>query len=110
MDAGESRLTTIACGCVAAASVAFFVAVYAPLLASVAPGSGIRPPMSVLPLLAMLFGVGGWIPCVVMGVRQLFFRPRRYGLFTLSFGGLQMAAFLLSEWLLMGSRGIYWAD
>ena len=109
MDAGESRLTTIACGCVAAASVAFFVAVYAPLLASVAPGSGIRP-WSVLLLLAAFLGISGWLPCVLVGVRQLFFRPRRYGLFTLSFGGLQMAAFLLSEWLLMGSRGIYWAD
>jgi hypothetical protein len=108
MDASESRLTTIACGCVAVASIAFFVAIYAPTLASVAPGEGVLP-WSTLPLLAMVFGAGGWIPCIVMGLRQLFVRPRRYGIFTLGIGILQIAAFRLTEWLLMGSRGIYWA-
>jgi len=108
MDASESRLTTVVMGCFAAASVAFFAAVYVPALSSVAPGSGIRP-WSVIPLLAVFFGMNGWIACVVMGVRQLFVRPRRYGLFTVGFGVLQLAAYLLTEWLLLGSRGMYWA-
>jgi hypothetical protein len=53
--------------------------------------------------------MSGWLLCVVAGVSQLFVRPRRYGLFTIGFGVLQFAAFRLTEWLLMGSRGIYWA-
>jgi hypothetical protein len=95
-------------GCFAAASVALFVVVFAPTLSALAPGSGIRP-WSTVPLLAVAFGYGGWIPCVVMGVRQLFARPRRYGLFTIGFGVLQLAAFRLTEWLLIDSRGLYWA-
>ena len=108
MDAGESRVTTIAMGCFAAASVAFFVAVYAPALSSVPPGSGVRP-WTVLLMLAGFFGWNGWLACVVVGVRQLFVLPRRYGLYTIGSGALQLAAFRLTEWLLMGSRGIYWA-
>jgi hypothetical protein len=82
--------------------------VYAPALSSVAPGSGVRP-WNILLLLALMVGSGWWIMCVVVGVRQWFVRPRRYGLFTIGFGVLQLAAFLLTEWLLMGSRGLYWA-
>ena len=108
MDASESRLTTIGVGCFAAASVAFFAAVYAPALSSVAPGSSIRP-MTVLLLLAAFFGMHGWLLCVVVGVRQLFVRPRRYGLFSIGFGVLQFAAYQLTEWLLLGSRDLYWA-
>jgi hypothetical protein len=105
----ESRLTTIIAGCFAAASVAFFVAVYGPALASVTPGTGVKPGMNLPEMLAVTFGYAGWIPCVVMGVRQLFVRPRRYGLVTIGFGVLQFATFQLALWLLMGSRGIYWA-
>jgi hypothetical protein len=108
MGAGESRLTTIGMGGFAAGSVAFFAAVYAPALASVPPGEGIRP-WSVVPLLAAFFGMSGWLACLLVGVDQLFVRPRRYGLFTIGFGVLQFAAYQLTEWLLMGSRGIYWA-
>src|SRR5262249_11949822 len=110
VDASESRLTTIGMGCFTAASLALFAAVYAPALASVAPGSGIRPPMNLLPLLVLFFGMTWWMPCIVMGVRQLFARPRRYGLLTIGFGVLQLTTYRLTEWLLMGSRGIYWAD
>jgi hypothetical protein len=109
MDASESRLTTIVIGCFAVASVAFFVAVYAPALASVTPGTGIKPGMNLPEMLAVPIGYAGWIPCVAMGVRQLFVQPRRYGLVTISFGVLQFATFQLALWLLMGSRGIYWA-
>ena len=107
MDASESRVMTVGMGCFATASVALFVVVYAPALSSVEPGRGVRP-MTVLPLLAAGIGLGGWIPCVVMGVRQLFSKPRIYGVFTIGFGVLQVAAFRLAEWLLMGSRGIHW--
>ena len=108
MDASESRVTTIAMGCFAVASVAFFAAVYGPALSSVAPGSSVRP-WSVLLLLAGLLGMNGWTACVVIGLRQLFVRPRRYGLFTIGFGVLALAASRFTEWLLMGSRGLYWA-
>ena len=108
MDASESRFTTIVMGCIAGASVAGFAAVFAPTLLSIAPGSGIRP-WGVLPLLTLMFGSGWWIACLVMGIRQLFVRPRRYGLYTIGFGALQLAAFGLTEWLLVGSRGHYWA-
>ena len=108
MDAHESRVTTICMGCFAAASVGFFAAVYAPALSSVEPGSSIRP-MTVLLLLAAFFGMNAWMACVGIGVRQLFVRPRRYGLYSIGFGVLQFVGFQFTEWLLMGSRGIYWA-
>jgi hypothetical protein len=65
--------------------------------------------MHVLPLLALMCGAGGWLPCLPLGARQLFVRPRRYRLLTLGFGVLQMAAFWLAYWLLIESRGIQWA-
>jgi len=108
MDARESRLTTILMSCLAAASIAFFVVIFAPPLLKLPPGSGIRP-WSIPTLLALMFGSGWWIGCVVMGIRQLFVRPRRYGLFTIGFGVLHLAAFEFIEWLLVRSRGHYWA-
>jgi hypothetical protein len=108
MDACDSRIDTIVTGCGAAASVALFAAVYGPAMASIPPGHGIKPGMHPLPLLAFALGYGWWVGCVVYGVRQLFVRPRRYGLFTIAFGVLQLAAVRLIEWLLMDSRGVYW--
>ena len=108
MDASQSRWTTIGAGCYAAASVAFFAAVYAPTLSSLPPGSSVRP-WSVVPLLAVFLGMSGWLVCLVTGISQLFVRPRRYGLFTIGLGVLQLTAYQLTEWLLMGSRGLYWA-
>jgi hypothetical protein len=109
MDACDSRIDTIVTGCGAAASVALFAAVYGPAMASAPPGSGIKPGMHPLLLLALVIGYGWWVMCVAYGVRQLFVRPRRYGLFTIGFGVLQLAAVRLIEWLLMDSRGVYWA-
>ena len=108
MDASESRLTTILMGCFAAASVALFAAVYGPALASLPPGSGVKPGMNLLAMLAVPFGYAWWIMCVAVGVRQLLVRPRYYGLVTIGFGVLQFATFQLVVWLLMGSRGISW--
>jgi hypothetical protein len=65
--------------------------------------------MNLLAMLAVPFGYAWWIMCVAVGVRQLFVRPRYYGLVTIGFGVLQFATFQLAVWLLMGSRGIYWA-
>jgi hypothetical protein len=109
VDATESRLTTIVMGCFAAASVALFAAVYGPALASLPPGSGVKPGMNLLAMLAVPLGYASWTMCVAMGVRQLFVRSRYYGLITIGFGILQFASFQLVVWLLMGSRGIYWA-
>lgn len=105
----DSRATTAILGCFAAGSVLFFVAVYALQLSAVKPGTGIRP-MSALPLIAAVLGRGGWIPCVVEGVRQLFVGPRQYGMVSLGFGALQVLAYRLAEWQLMGSRGIHWGN
>jgi hypothetical protein len=107
MDVRESRAITISMGCFAGASVALFVAVYAPALSAVAPGASIRP-TGVLPLLAAGVGFLGWVPCVVIGVRQLFVKPCICGLVTIGFGLLQAVAFRLAEWLLLGSRGSHW--
>jgi hypothetical protein len=97
-------------GSFAFASVPLFAAVFGPSLLSFAPGQGIRPPMSVLPMLILFFAMIWWMPCIAMGLRQLLVRPRRYGLFTIGIGVMQLAAYRITEWLLMGSRGIYWAD
>jgi hypothetical protein len=107
MDASESRATTIGLACFAATSVALFVVIYAPALSTVAPGRGIRP-MTLLPLFVAALGLGGWIPCVVIGVRQLFSKPRYYGLLSIGIGALQRLSFRLVEWLLMDQRGIHW--
>lgn len=108
MDAGESRVTTFGVGVWAVASVAVFAAVYSPALASIEPGSGVRP-WGALPLAAGLCGWAGWLPCVVAGACQLVARPRYYGLLSIGLGALQLIAFRLLEWELMGSRGLYWA-
>lgn len=107
MEAGESRATTIGLACFAAASVALFVVVYAPALSSIGPGRGIRPMTAWLLLVAAL-GLGGWIPCVVIGARQLLSRPRYYGLLSIGIGALQRVGFRLIEWVLMDRRGIHW--
>jgi hypothetical protein len=109
MDAIETRLTTILMGCLAAASVVLFAAVYGPAFASLPPGSGVKPGMNLLEMLAVPFGYAWWIMCVAVGVCQLFVRPRYCGLITIGVGVLQFATFQLTVWLLMGSRGIYWA-
>ena len=109
MDESESRMTTIGMGCFAFVTVALFVAVYSPLLWSTGRGGSLRP-MSPLPLAALVLGMGGWIPCVVMGVRQLLVKPRYYGGLTIGIGVLQMAAFRLAEWVLVTSRGYEWGS
>jgi hypothetical protein len=95
-------------GCYAVASIVFFVAVFAPTLAALEPGSGVRP-WGGVPLLAFFMAGSGWLLCLIAGITQLFARPRRYGLITIGFGVLQFAAFQFTQWLLMGSRGLYWA-
>jgi len=109
MGASESRLTTVLMGCLAAASVALFAAVYGPALAPLPPGSGVKPGMNLPAMLAVPLGYAWWVMCVAVGVGQLFVRPRYYGLETIGFGLLQFAAFRLAVWLLMSSRGLYWA-
>lgn len=108
VDAHESRLTTVAMGLLAAASVALFAWVYGPDLASLPPGSGVKPGMNLPAMLAVPFGYAAWVACLAVGVRQLFIRPRYYGMATIGLGVLQFAAFRLVVWLLMGSRGIHW--
>lgn len=109
MGAAESRIDTVIVGSGAAAAVAFFWAVYGPALLAAAPGSSFRP-MALAPLLAFVLGYGWWMMCIVMGVRQLFVRPRRYGLVTISCGIVQFLAVPLAAELLMRARGIAWGS
>jgi hypothetical protein len=108
VSAGESRWVTIGTGAFALGSVALFAVVFAPALAGLEPGSGVRP-WGGLPLIAVFVGSSGWLACAIAGACQLLARPRWYGLLTLAFGALQLLAFRLTEWALMGSRGLYWA-
>ncbi len=109
MDARDSRFDTVVLGCGAAASVALFAAVYGSAMSSVPPGSGFKPGMHPLSMLALVLGYGWGVMCFAFGGRQLFARPRRYGLFTIGFGALQLAVVRLIEWVLMDLRGVYWA-
>jgi hypothetical protein len=108
-DASETRIWTIALGCFSLATILLFLVVYAPEAMTARPGASWRP-MTPLPLIAALFGIGGWIPGVVMGLRQLFWRPRSYGVISIAIGCAQFASFQFVEWLLMDSRGITWGS
>jgi hypothetical protein len=66
--------------------------------------------MALVPLAAVVFGYSWWLGCLVTGVRQLFARPRRYGLVTLGIGAFQFAAGPLAMQLLMRARGIEWGS
>jgi hypothetical protein len=109
MGATESRWTTIGMSFFAVVSIVAFVALYGPPLLATAPGSGVKPPMHVVGLLVFVLANIWWLPCVVMGVRQLFVRPRRYGLITIGFGVLHLTAYRVIEWHLVWSRGLYWS-
>jgi hypothetical protein len=95
-------------GCLAVASVLLFVAVYGPALASFPPGSRVKPGMNLPMMLTLPFGYAWWSECFAAGIRQLFARPRYYGLITIGIGVLQFSTFRIVLWLLMGSRGIEW--
>ncbi len=49
-----------------------------------------------------------WAVCLAVGIRQLFARPRWYGLVTIAIGALQFLAVPLAMWLVMRARGIEW--
>jgi hypothetical protein len=107
MDERELRMHTVGVACFSFACILFFVSVYAPAALSARPGTSFRP-MTVVPLLAAAFGFGGWIPAVVMGIRQLFWRPRVYGFLSIGVGIAHYGCFRAAEWLLMDTRGIQW--
>jgi len=66
--------------------------------------------MALLPLLSAVIGYGWWVGCLVAGVRQVFTRPRWYGLVTIGFGVLEFLAVPVAVWLLMRARGIEWGS
>jgi hypothetical protein len=105
----ETRLWTITIGCFSIAALGFFLAVYAPAALAARPGASFRP-MTPVPLLAAMLGIAGWIPAIVMGVRQLFWKPRVYGVISIAIGVLHFAGFWVAEWLLMTRRGITWGS
>jgi hypothetical protein len=108
MDSSESRNETIILGCMSVASIALFVWVYSPLL-WLPPNRSIRP-MTCLSLCSIVFPAAFWIICLGMGVRQLFVKPRRYGLISIGIGVLQLATFVFLEWWLIRSRGHAWGS
>jgi hypothetical protein len=107
VSASESWVT-VGLGAFALGSVAQFAVVFGPTVAALEPGSGVRP-WGAVPLASVLVASFGWLVCGAAGARQLFARPRWCGLLTLTFGALQLLAFRLTEWALLGSRGLYWA-
>lgn len=109
MDPSEARLNTLAIGCFSLASIVLFLVVYGPPALSAPPGTSWRP-MTPLLLIAFVMGHWGWIPGIVMGIRQLFWKPRIYGIYIIGIGCAQFAGFQLVEWLLMDSRGITWGS
>ncbi|QEL18636.1 hypothetical protein [Limnoglobus roseus] len=66
--------------------------------------------MTPLPALTFLFGHACWLVCLALGVRQLFVRPRWYGLVTIGIGVLQFLAVPLAMWLVMRAQGIEWGS
>ena len=108
MSATESKWTAVGMGCFAVVSLVAFVVVYGPALLAVAPGSGVKPPMHPVGLAIWFFANAWWLACVGMGVRQLFVRPRKYGLISIGFGALHLTAYRIIEWYLVWSRDLYW--
>ena len=108
MDVTGQRIDTALAGAGAVTSIAFFWWVYGGL-ASAPPGTSVRA-MAPLPLLGLVAGYGWWVVCFVMGVRQVFTRPRWYGLVTVGFSTLQFLAVPVAVWLLMRARGIVWGS
>lgn len=108
LDADESRLWTVCLACFSVGSILFFIAVFAPALLSRIPdGAGIRP-MNFMTLAAAALGSGGWTMPILLGIRQVFTKPRKYGGMSMGIGILHLVAFRLIEWLLMTNRGIHW--
>ena len=108
MDVTGQRIDTGLTGGGAVASVAFFWWVYGGLVTA-PPGTSVRA-MALLPFLAAMVGYMFWLVCLVTGVRQLFTRPRWYGLVTIGFGALQFLAVPVAVWLVMRARGIDWGS
>ena len=109
MTAEDTRHETIGLGCFAVASVLLFSAAYTHALWHVAPNQSIRP-MTMWLLFCAVLGMGGWIPCVILGIRQLFVRPRVYGLISIGVGLVQVMGYQAAHWLILGSRGLYWGS
>jgi hypothetical protein len=107
MDERELRMQTLCLACFSFACIVFFISVYAPGARSARPGASLRP-MTIVTLLAAAFGSAGWIPAIVMGIRQLFRKPRRYGFLSIGVGIVHYGCFRAAQWLLMDIRGIHW--
>lgn len=109
MQGRDTRIWTLIVGCFSLASVVSFLIVYAPEAFAATPGTRFRA-MAPVPLLAAVWAVWGWLPGLVIGTRQLFWRPRVYGLISIALSALQFACFRLAQWLLMDLRGITWGS
>lgn len=109
MDDGENRIGTIILACMSLASLGLFLAVYGPPALAAPPGTSFRA-MSVVPLLALVFGWFFWVAPIVMGVLQLFRKPRVFGLLSIGIGVLHFIAIWLFQWLVMFRRGITWGS
>jgi hypothetical protein len=105
----SNRIETIGLVCWSLASVVLFLAVFGPPALSSPPGTTFRP-MAGWPLLALLLAWWGWVPPLVLGLRQLIHRPRVYGLLSIGIGVLHCATVWLFQWLLMFRRGITWGS
>src|SRR5262245_13474075 len=111
MNATESRITTICMGCFGVASVAVFAAVYGPSLSVVRNGQRHPTTIQHTAAIGLVLRQG-----LVDGVHRDGGSPvvRPAPLLRTIHDGVRRSAIgrlpKLTEWLLMGSRGIYGAD
>lgn len=108
-DESELKLQTCTFGVISTCSLVMFILLFAPLGPAERPGASIRL-MSPYPLFVTALAMLGWIPAVVMGIRQLFCNPRLYGLITVTIGLLHLTGFILLEWVLIELRGYQWGS
>ncbi len=107
MDADELRWQSISLAIFSTTALLLFVVLYWPLGYAQGVGASIRP-MRVHSILITLAAMGGWIPVLVLGVRQLCHKPRRFGAITIIVGLLHLTGFMLPSWVLIDLRGHHW--
>jgi len=91
-----------------AVATGLLLLVWVPTAAAAEPGGSFRP-MRVAPVLLLCL-VTGTVPGLLVGLGQLWWRPRVYGLLSFAAGCFPYAAFQFTNWLLLDMRGIGWAE
>ena len=104
----KTRSFTVGVASVSIASTGLQLLVWVPVALSASPEYSFRP-MSVAPILLLTLVVGT-VPGALIGLGQLLFSPRRYGLISLAVACLPYLSLQFTTWLLLDLRGIRFAD